>query len=64
MLQRAIELSRQVVDAFGADAALKADATRALLRLGSVCRWNTFGVPGVAIAIYCAPMSDLSRRAS
>jgi tetratricopeptide (TPR) repeat protein len=32
---RAIELYRQVVEAFGADAALKADAERALLRLAA-----------------------------
>ena len=42
---RAIELYRQVVEAFGADAALKADAERALIRLAAA-----FGVPGVAIA--------------
>jgi tetratricopeptide (TPR) repeat protein len=33
VLPRAIELYRQVVEAFGADAALKADAQRALMRL-------------------------------
>jgi hypothetical protein len=35
VLPRAIELYRQVVEAFGADAVLKADAERALVRLAA-----------------------------
>ena len=33
LIPRAVELYRQVLDAFGVDAALKADAERALMRL-------------------------------